>query len=58
MLEDDGTTTTPRELAAELDVSDKTIRQWLRSQPWQHEHRARWQLTRAQADQVRSRFRR
>jgi len=56
MLNDDGPTTTPRQLAAELDVSEKTIRQWLRDQPWQHEHYARWQLTAPQADEVRAHF--
>jgi uncharacterized protein YjcR len=49
---------TPRELAAELGVSDRTIRQWLRDQGWQSVPYARWELTPDQAEQVRDHFRR
>ncbi len=49
---------TPRELAAELGLSDRTIRQWLRDQGWQSVPYARWRLTDAQAAQVREHFRR
>ncbi|WP_329482591.1 hypothetical protein OG558_08385 [Kribbella sp. NBC_01510] len=51
-------TITPRQLAAELSVSDRIIRQWLRDQGWQSVPYARWELTPDQADQVRARFRR
>lgn len=45
---------TPRQLAAELGVSDRTIRQWLRDQGWQSLPYARWELTPKQAEQVRA----
>jgi uncharacterized protein YjcR len=48
---------TPRQLAAELSVSDRTIRQWLRDQGWQGVAYSRWQLTPDQAEQVRAHFR-
>jgi uncharacterized protein YjcR len=48
---------TPKELAAELGVSDRAIRQWLRDQGWQSVPYARWELTQEQAAQVRARFR-
>ena len=48
---------TPKQLAAELGVAPRTIRQWLREQGWQSVPYARWKLTREQADQVRARFR-
>lgn len=48
---------TPKELAAELGVTPRTIRQWLRDQGWQGLPYARWELTRDQAEHVRVRFR-
>ncbi|MDR7251911.1 uncharacterized protein YjcR [Nocardioides sp. BE266] len=48
---------TPKQLSAELGVSDRAIRQWLRDQGWQNMPYARWALTAEQADQVRARFR-
>ncbi|QCX26956.1 YfeC-like transcriptional regulator [Nocardioides jishulii] len=47
---------TPKQLATELGVTDRTVRQWLRDQGWQSVPYARWQLTSAQAEQVRSHF--
>lgn len=49
-------TVTPRELAKDLGVSDRAIRQWLRDQDWQSVPYARWHLTPEQAAQVRARF--
>ncbi|WP_445257354.1 YfeC-like transcriptional regulator [Nocardioides aurantiacus] len=49
---------TPRQLAEELGLSDRTIRQWLREQGWQGVPFTRWRLTEVQAAQVRSHFRR
>lgn len=49
-------TITPRELAEELGVSDRTIRQWLRKQGWQSMPYARWHLTPEQARRVREHF--
>ncbi len=48
---------TPRELAEELGVSDRAVRQWLRDQSWQAVPYARWHLTAEQASQVRAHFR-
>lgn len=48
---------TPKQLAAELGVTPRTIRRWLRDQGWQSVPYARWELTPEQADQVRARFR-
>lgn len=48
---------TPKKLAAELGVSERAIRQWLRDQGWQSVPYARWELTQEQATQVRTRFR-
>ena len=48
---------TPRQLAVELGVSDRTVRQWLRDQGWQSVPYARWELTADQAAQVRTHFR-
>jgi uncharacterized protein YjcR len=48
---------TPKELAAELGVSDRAVRQWLRDQGWQSVPYARWELTQEQAAQVRTHFR-
>lgn len=48
---------TPKQLSAELGVSDRAIRQWLRDQGWQSVPYARWELTPEQAEQVRARFR-
>lgn len=36
---------TPKQLSAELGVSDRAIRQWLRDQGWQSVPYARWELT-------------
>lgn len=47
---------TPKQLSAELGVSDKAIRQWLRDQGWQSVPYARWELTPDQATQVRAHF--
>lgn len=48
---------TPKDLAAVLGVSDRTVRQWLRDQGWQSVPYARWELTKEQAAQVRDHFR-
>jgi hypothetical protein len=48
---------TPKQLSAELNVSDRAIRQWLRDQSWQSVPYARWELTPEQAQQVRAHFR-
>lgn len=48
---------TPTQLAKEVGVAPRTIRQWLRDQGWQSMPYARWELTRGQAEQVRARFR-
>ncbi|WP_407669884.1 helix-turn-helix domain-containing protein [Ornithinimicrobium ciconiae] len=48
---------TPKQLAEELGVSDRTIRQWLRNQGWQSVPYTRWQLTAEQAARVRAHFR-
>lgn len=49
-------TTTPRELADELDVSAKTIRAFLRVEYPDHAHGSRWELDDDQATVVRARF--
>lgn len=49
-------TTTPRELADELDVSAKTIRAFLRVEYPDHPHGSRWELDEDQATVVRARF--
>ena len=49
---------TPRQLAEELGLSDRTVRQWLRDQGWQGVPYTRWRLTEEQAAQVRNQFRR
>lgn len=49
-------TTTPNELADELDVSAKTIRAFLREEYPEHELGARWGLDDDQASVVRARF--
>lgn len=51
-------TITPAELARELGVSDRRIRQWLREQGWQSLPYTRWHLTPEQAARVREHFRR
>lgn len=48
---------TPKQLAAELGVSDRAIRQWLRDQGWQSVPYARWELTAEQAQKVREHVR-
>ena len=48
---------TPKQLAEELGISDRTVRRWLRDQGWQSVPYARWNLTADQAAQVRHRFR-
>ena len=50
-------TITPRELARELGVTDRAIRQWLRDQGWQAVPYTRWNLTLEQAAEVRAHFR-
>lgn len=47
---------TPKQLAVQLGVACRTIRQWLRDQGWQSVPYAHWALTQQQADQVRARF--
>jgi uncharacterized protein YjcR len=47
---------TPSRLSAELGVSAKTIRQWLRDQGWQSIPYARWELTPEQTAAVRRHF--
>ena len=47
---------TPKQLAAELGVTDRAVRQWLRLQGWQSMPYARWQLTPSQAALVRDHF--
>jgi len=49
-------TVTPGELARELGVSAKSIRQWLREQGWQSSPYTRWRLSPDQAAQVRTHF--
>ncbi|MEY9850620.1 hypothetical protein ABH923_000298 [Leifsonia sp. EB41] len=49
-------TTTPNELADELDVSAKAIRAFLREEYLEHEHGARWELDDDQSSVVRARF--
>lgn len=51
-------TITPRELAKELSVSDRAVRQWLRDQAWQAVPYARWHLMAEQAAEVRAHSRR
>jgi hypothetical protein len=48
---------TPKQLSAELGISDRAIRQWLRDQGWLSVPYARWELTLEQAKEVRARFR-
>ncbi|NPC95428.1 YfeC-like transcriptional regulator [Nocardioides sp. zg-DK7169] len=50
-------TVTPQQLAAELGVSPRTIRKWLRDQGWQSVPYTRWQLAPERAAEVRARFR-
>lgn len=52
----DPNTVTPKDLAKELGVSDRTLRGWLRAQGWQSVPHTRWHLSQEQADQVRARF--
>lgn len=47
---------TPRDLAEELRVPQKAIRQWLRDQGWQSVPYTRWRLSADQASQVRQQF--
>ncbi|WP_285117332.1 hypothetical protein [Leifsonia sp. fls2-241-R2A-40a] len=49
-------TTTPNELAEELDVSAKTIRRFLREEFADHVHGTRWELDDDQATVIRARF--
>jgi uncharacterized protein YjcR len=49
-------TVTPQELARELGISAKTLRQWLRDQGWQSVPYTRWQLTPDQAALARQHF--
>ncbi len=47
---------TPKQLSAELGVSDRAIRKWLRNQGWQSVPYSRWKLSTDQAAQVRTHF--
>lgn len=47
---------TPKQLAAELGVTDRAIREWLRDQGWQSIPYTRWELTPDQAAKVRAHF--
>ncbi|GAA5144050.1 hypothetical protein GCM10023340_10940 [Nocardioides marinquilinus] len=47
---------TPKELGAELGISPRTIRAWLRAQGWQSVPYTRWRLTTDQAAAVRRHF--
>lgn len=47
---------TPKQLAAELGVTDRAVRRWLRLQGWQSMPYARWQLKPSQAALVRDHF--
>lgn len=58
MTDEGSDTITPSELATELGVSDRRIRQWLRDQGWQPVPYTRWHLTPEQAARVREHFRR
>lgn len=49
-------TTTPGELADELDVSAKTIREFLREEYPDHPRGSRWELDDDQTTVVRARF--
>ena len=49
-------TVTPADLARELNVSARRIRQWLRAQGWQSVPYSRWRLSPEQAAQVRRHF--
>jgi uncharacterized protein YjcR len=46
----------PKQLSAELGVSERTIRAWLRKQGWQTVPYTRWRLGPDQAAKVRSYF--
>lgn len=48
---------TPKQLSAELGVSDRAVRQWLRDRGWQSVPYTRWELTSDQAAEVRAHFR-
>ncbi|MDN4173655.1 hypothetical protein QWY28_11910 [Nocardioides sp. SOB77] len=50
-------TLTPAELAKELCVAPRAVRQWLRDHGWQSVPHSRWHLTPEQAAAVRERFR-
>jgi phage antirepressor YoqD-like protein len=45
---------TPREIAGALDVSEKSLRSWLRENPRQviHAHSERWVVTPDEADRI------
>lgn len=47
---------TPKELAAELGVTDAAVRWWLRLQGWRSMPYARWLVTPSQAALVRDHF--
>jgi hypothetical protein len=55
-LSDMADTITPSDLAKELGLSPRTIREWLRAQGWQSRPYTRWQLTVEQATLVRAHF--
>jgi phage antirepressor YoqD-like protein len=44
---------TPRDIARALDISDKTLRAWLRKNPQViHAHSERWSVTPDEADKI------
>lgn len=47
---------TPVELAQELGISARSVRQWLREQGWQNIPYTRWRLSPDEAGQVRKHF--
>ncbi|GIL37611.1 hypothetical protein PDTK01_36860 [Phycicoccus sp. DTK01] len=47
---------TPKQLAAELEITDRAVRRWLRQQGWQSMPYARWHLSKDRADKVRTHF--
>ena len=47
---------TPKQLAAELGVTERAVRRWLRLQGWQSMPYTRWHLSPEQAAKVRDHF--
>jgi hypothetical protein len=48
---------TPKQLSADLGVTYRAIREWLRDQGWQSVPYSRWELTPEQAQHVPAHFR-